>query len=467
MIALIVCVGLSYAYFVATSQSNTQQGVTGTLDLTYETKENIQEVNMTPTEESGAAKHIFTVSNTGTLDATYYLYMTNIELKKNDVQTTSSNLKWKLYSANQVNEEFQENQLLQSGDFGTITDTIELAKDISIVSGEKQHYILKIWLQETGELQDEDQGMSFAMNVEATTEPKRVDSELVATDILKDLVTTAPNEVKVDDFGNTRYYGSNPNNYVTFNGEEAAWRILGVMQVDGEERIKLVRSQDIGGLSWDTSSWDVNGGNGYNNWASSDTMMMLNGGYEETEMASLYWNRTKGWCYWGWANADGECDFSEIGLTPEAKELLAETTYSLGALADGDLVTSEIYVQERGNTVYGDNPTEWKGYVGLMYPSDYGYATDEKQCNQKIWNYSNPSCTGTNYLFTGYDEWLLTTNTSANNTVFYIKADGAVSWDELAFNSHLVRPVVYLKSDVKIASGNGSQNDPYVFVNAE
>ena len=50
VIALIVCVGLSYAYFVATSQSNTQQGVTGTLDLTYETKENIQEVNMTPTE---------------------------------------------------------------------------------------------------------------------------------------------------------------------------------------------------------------------------------------------------------------------------------------------------------------------------------------------------------------------------------------------------------------------------------
>lgn len=463
IVILILCVGLSYAYFVATNQSNMQQGITGTLDLTYETKENIQEMNMIPTEESGAAKHIFTVNNTGTLDATYYLYMADIELKKNNESVTSSNLKWKLYSATQVDEEFQENQLLQSGDFGTITDTIELAKDISIVSGEKQHYILKIWLQETGKLQIEDQGMSFAMNVEATTEPKQVDKELVATDILKELKNTAPEEVKADDFGNTRYYGSDPNNYVTFNNEESAWRILGVMQVDGEERIKLVRNEPIWQLSWDTSAWRENGGNGYNNWATSDVMMMLNGGYEET--SSLYWNRTSGMCYWGWSNANGECDFSDIGLTSEAKELLAETTYSLGALADGDLTAKEIYPQERGNTVYGTNPTSLVGYVGLMYPSDYGYATDENQCNQKLWNYNNTSCTENNYLFFGDDEWLITTSTSENNTVFYIKADGAVSWDEPAHENYVVRPVVYLKADVKLLSGDGKKTNPYIFGN--
>ena len=34
-----------------------------------------------------------------------------------------------------------------------------------------------------------------------------------------------------------RYRGSNPDNYVTFNGEEAGWRIVGIF--DG--RVKLVR----------------------------------------------------------------------------------------------------------------------------------------------------------------------------------------------------------------------------------
>ena len=34
-----------------------------------------------------------------------------------------------------------------------------------------------------------------------------------------------------------------------------------------------------------------------------------------------------------------------------------------------------FYKRERGTTVYSGRSTSWTGKVGLMYPSDYGYAT--------------------------------------------------------------------------------------------
>ena len=53
---------------------------------------------------------------------------------------------------------------------------------------------------------------------------------------------------------NVRYYGANPNNYVSFNNE--LWRIIGVFK----DNVKLVRKDSLGNLSWDTSESSVNHG---------------------------------------------------------------------------------------------------------------------------------------------------------------------------------------------------------------
>ena len=63
---------------------------------------------------------------------------------------------------------------------------------------------------------------------------------------------------------NIRYYGSNPNNYVRFNNE--LWRIIGVFG----NNVKLVRSESLGSLSWDSSDSSINKGNG-----TSDNPYML------------------------------------------------------------------------------------------------------------------------------------------------------------------------------------------------
>ena len=63
---------------------------------------------------------------------------------------------------------------------------------------------------------------------------------------------------------NIRYYGSDPNNYVRFNNE--LWRIIGVFG----NNVKLVRSESLGSLSWDSSDSSINKGNG-----TSDNPYML------------------------------------------------------------------------------------------------------------------------------------------------------------------------------------------------
>ena len=69
---------------------------------------------------------------------------------------------------------------------------------------------------------------------------------------------------------NIRYYGSDPNNYVSFNNE--LWRIIGVFG----DNVKLVRSESLGSLSWDTSESSVNGGYGVNEWSQADLQVYLN-----------------------------------------------------------------------------------------------------------------------------------------------------------------------------------------------
>ena len=78
-------------------------------------------------------------------------------------------------------------------------------------------------------------------------------------------MSTNTNELYTDEHGDIRYYGANPNNYVSFNNE--LWRIIGV--IDG--KIKIVRNESIGSMQWNSSS--------SNNWNNASLKSYLNGDY--------------------------------------------------------------------------------------------------------------------------------------------------------------------------------------------
>ena len=147
--------------------------------------------------------------------------------------------------------------------------------------------------------------------------------------------------IKLDNNGEYRYYGANPNNYVSYNDE--LWRIISVGNVKSsstdtkrEKRVKIVKADiltDDNGLnaySYDSSDSSINSGYGVNDWSKSDLM---------TELNTLYLNSTSGTCYTGSNNATTACNFTNTGLSAEARNLTADALYYLG----GNTTSNGVY----------------------------------------------------------------------------------------------------------------------------
>ena len=318
------------------------------------------------------------------------------------------------------------------------------------------------------------------------------DKEQTGAEYIESLLTSNPETMNNDDpDGNVRYIGSNPNNYVWFNDE--LWQIIGVFDIksdenkDVEKRIKLIRDESIGMYSWDSSESSINGGKGVNEWSQADLMYLLNEG--------SYWNRTTGICYNGQNNSTTSCDFSSNGLTPNAKKLIENAVWNTGTF-DTDFQNiretasaNKFYLSERSNknVVLCSNSelcndtvvrtTAWVGQVGLIYPSDYGFATSggntssrELCLNTGLWNWHV-----SDYDDCGVNNWL-----TKNNHYWTLVADPEISKPNLVlciyykneiYISHVtadyvssnlnIYPSVYLKSSIKITSGDGTNTNPY------
>ncbi len=251
-----------------------------------------------------------------------------------------------------------------------------------------------------------------------------------------------------------RYTGKDPDNYVTFNNE--LWRIIGVFDVDDgtgklEQRIKIIRNESIGLIKWDS--------NGITDWSKATGMTLLNSGD--------YWNRTG--------------SYASTGLTEEAKQMIDDARWYLGGTGDyvntSNGLASHFYSYERNTTVYGSNPISWVGKVGLMYVSDYGYATsggattggvamNRVQClAQALYSWNQYDCASNNWLYSD-DEWVINSTYEASYYAFNIRRTGYIDCNRLSFGRVdgawlIFRPCVYLSFDVSITGGTGTKSDPY------
>ena len=169
---VLVAVGISYAYFTTMSNSNKQIVNSGTLEIAYQNTKNISTSGLMPTTEDEASIHQFTITNTGTLDTTYKISMIDIQLLKNNTPTTSANLKWALY---ETNGNYQEENLIRNGSFSSENGYQQgdseyvIVTDLPLAVNENQSYVLKIWLQEIGTVQNDDQGLSLNFKIEVDT----------------------------------------------------------------------------------------------------------------------------------------------------------------------------------------------------------------------------------------------------------------------------------------------------------
>ena len=501
-----IVVATSYAYFVANVSGNKDTNnvvvTNGVMSLEYKDGDEITLANAVP---GNSVSKTFTVKNTGNVSTNYTIYFSELSNKFVD----KTDLVYTLTSSD-GGKNVAQTQVPSKND--------AMVSNYAIDAGKTHTYTLTITFLDKDENQDDNQGVSFStkVSINETKEYVPVFAEQIA-----DLATTDTTNFATDDpDNNIRYIGANPNNYVYFNCSDYSnqsdstcekWRIIGVFKnmskSDGtkEDLVKIIRDDRLSntGFSWDykkkgvgTSTSDYSS----NDWTDSQLMMMLNptdylkSGYtidnnivKDSKGQAIYqnmgsyYNGTSGCKPAAVASgADFTCtsiDFTSTGLKNDStRNAIESVVWNLGGTANYDSASnglaSHFYGYERGTTVYSGHATNWTGKIGLMYPSDYGYATSGGTTTNRAtcmatklsaWDESGVSdCKDNDYLYkSSYNQWTLMPYSSRASTVYGVTLSGRVRSAYVPSNLFF-RPVAFLKSNILISEvGNGSSATPY------
>jgi hypothetical protein len=264
-----------------------------------------------------------------------------------------------------------------------------------------------------------------------------------------------------------RYEGTDPNNYICLDNKTSGacssssllFRIIGLFDEDTstdgtsssgtKKLLKVIDTNNYGGT--DGKKWNSAG---TNNWSTASLKTELN----ETYLTTLL----------GTSNVNSKLSSG-----------VANAKWHLGGASPSNYNTTAegIYTQERDTSaIYGGNPSSIYAQVGLMYPSDYGYATvggtttNRAGCRAKAVNaYDTADCKNNDWLFTSQGsfvddgEWLLSPYSSYSYLAAYLGSSGYVYHDLHVGGLFAVRPSFYLDSSVLkiVGTGDGTKDNAY------
>ena len=279
------------------------------------------------------------------------------------------------------------------------------------------------------------------------------------------------NNSDIFDENGLRYEGADPNNYICLDNQKSGscasssllFRIIGLFDEEyssdgtnssgSKKLLKVLDTNNYGGTSG--KNWDSLN----NNWSNAS----LKTGLNETYLTTLL----------GTSNVNSKLDTA-----------IVSSKWHLGGASESNyqtLTAEGIYTEERNTSaIYNDNPASIYAKVGLMYPSDYGYATvggtttNKSSCRaQALYNWKSSSysdCKNNDWVFKSASfvnsvEWLLSPYSSGLIYAASLNSSGYVNlngFDILVFSTFAVRPTFYLDSSIlKIVGGTGTSTNPY------
>ena len=237
-------------------------------------------------------------------------------------------------------------------------------------------------------------------------------------------IVTSGDGLYEDEYESGRYFykGANPNNYITFNNEDAGWRIIS-LETNGT--IKITKSdllkQAFG--SWISRSWaGVNNTFG-NDWESPCTLNIY--------LNIIYYN----------------------GLSNTAKSQIVAGDFSIGEV--------DYNNYNMINQINDENKTKYLGNIATPTVSEYIRTNSNKSnCGTFVMiNNNHNSCNNTGWLDTSYKWWTITPASSSTLAAYEISNTGEIGGYNKQTSSG-IRPVVYLSSNITL-NGSGTQSDPY------
>ena len=282
------------------------------------------------------------------------------------------------------------------------------------------------------------------------------------------LINSSTKDVYIEN--GLRYEGADPNNYICLDNQKSGtcsdssllFRIIGLFDEDTssdgttssgtKKLLKVIDTNNYGGTNgknWNSVK--------KNNWSSASLKTELNGTYLTTLL-------------------------NTSNVNSKLSSVIVNAKWHLGGASSSNyntLTAEGIYTQERNTSaIYSGNPSSIYAQVGLMYPSDYGYATvggtttNRAGCREKaVYYYDTADCKNNDWLFTSQSsfvnngEWLLSPYSSGSNFAAHLYSSGFVNLSgySVSHNQFAVRPTFYLDSSVLkiVGTGDGTKDNAY------
>ena len=283
----------------------------------------------------------------------------------------------------------------------------------------------------------------------------------------------AANNTDIFSENGLRYEGADPNNYICLDNKTSGacadssllFRIIGLFDEDTsadgttsagtKKLLKVIDTNNYGGTSG--KYWNSGG---TNNWSTASLKTELYGTYLTILLGTS-------------------------NVNSKLSSAITNAKWHLGGASDSNyqtLTTEGIYREERNTSaIYSGNPSSIYTKIGLMYPSDYGYATvggsttSKANCRAKeLYNWDSSSfsdCKNNDWLFTSQNnfvssgEWLLSPSSSSSYGASRLNSTGYVNlnYSVLGNPQFAVRSTFYLDSSILkiVGTGDGSSSNPY------
>ncbi len=291
-----------------------------------------------------------------------------------------------------------------------------------------------------------------------------------------------------------RYSGCNPNNFICFgpgsenynNGKSDTcndgnlYRIIGIVPVEvvneddsttTQNLFKIIKSEyathdDLGKDSADGTEYF------------EDDYKSLKRVKAEDSVDGFHWNDdcdSDNANVWGSSslykalNSNDKSFLNKLGTTWESK--IEKVQWNVGGNPNDELPKAkEVYDEEWNES--GGAQTKVQAEIGLMYPSDYGFASEPKSWEYRLYMYDdskddeieNNQNRENNWLFNGVYEWTISRVSVSTNYAFNVGYSGYVDGGDFVDDAYGVRPVFYLNSSVTLSGGDGidgSQSKPF------
>ena len=277
------------------------------------------------------------------------------------------------------------------------------------------------------------------------------------------------NNIDIYDEKGIRYEGADPNNYICLDNKKNGscsnssllFRIIGLFEEDTsndgttssgtKKLLKVIDTNNFGnGVFWGEN----------NNWNESEAKTDLNEKYLETL-------------------------FDTANVNTKLSNIIVIAKWHLGGPNDSNqktLNTEGYYNEERNiNAIFSGNPSNLYAKVGLMYPSDLGYATvggsttNRAKCRAKeLYNWDDSAfsdCINNSWIFISQkdfvssSEYFISPGCSSSLSFVALDQSGKIASNSSViegFTARASRPTFYMDAEtLKIVGGTGTSADPY------